>query len=39
VSTIETKKAALVHKAAALANQVFDQADRAIANRFIAQFY
>ena len=39
VSTIETKKATLVHKAAALAGQLFDLADQAAANRFIAQFY
>jgi len=39
VSTIEAKKEALVHKAAALADQAFDHADRATANRFIAQFY
>src|ERR1700736_7074206 len=39
VSTIEAKKATLVHKAAALAGQLFDPADQAGANRFIAQFY
>src|SRR5690349_1180661 len=39
VSTIETKKAALVDKAAALAGQLFDPADQATADRFIAQFY
>src|SRR6201987_4726649 len=39
VSTIEAKKATLVHKAAALAGQLFDSADQAAANRFIAQFY
>ncbi len=39
VSTIETKKATLVHKAAALAGQLFDPADQATADRFIAQFY
>src|SRR2546421_3372016 len=39
VSTIEAKKATLVHKAAALADQLFDPADQAIANKFIAQFY
>ena len=39
VSTIEAKKATLVHKAAALAGQLFDPADQATANRFIAQFY
>ena len=39
VSTIEAKKAMLVHKAAALAGQLFDPADQAAANRFIAQFY
>src|SRR5271165_5807274 len=39
VSTIEAKKEALVHKATALADQAFDEADRATANRFIAQFY
>jgi glutamate dehydrogenase len=39
VSTIEAKKAALVHKAAALVGQLFDPADQAITNRFIAQFY
>jgi glutamate dehydrogenase len=38
-STIETKKATLVHKAAALAAQLFDPADQATAERFIAQFY
>ncbi len=39
-STIEAKKAALVHKAAALAGQIFDPADQVTAaNRFIAQFY
>jgi glutamate dehydrogenase len=39
VSTIEAKKAALVHKAAVLADQLFDPAEQAIANKFIAQFY
>src|SRR5947209_3715270 len=39
VSTIEAKKATLVHKAAALACQLFDPADQATANRFIEQFY
>jgi glutamate dehydrogenase len=39
VSTIETKKATLVHKAAALACQLFDPTDQATADRFIAQFY
>ena len=39
VSTIETKKTALVDKAAALAGQLFDPADQATADRFIAQFY
>ena len=39
VSTIDTKKATLVHKAAALAGQLFDPADQATANQFIAQFY
>ncbi len=39
VSTIEAKKATLVHKAAALAGQLFDPADQVGANRFIAQFY
>jgi len=39
VSTIEAKKATLVHKAAALAGQLFDPADQAAADRFIAQFY
>ncbi len=39
VSTIEVKKATLVHKAAALAGQLFDPADQATANRFIEQFY
>ncbi|MBV8507741.1 MAG: NAD-glutamate dehydrogenase, partial [Alphaproteobacteria bacterium] len=39
VSTIEAKKATLVNKAAALAGQLFDPADQAAANRFIAQFY
>jgi len=39
VSTIEAKKTALVHKAAALAGQLFDPADQAITIRFIAQFY
>jgi glutamate dehydrogenase len=38
-STIEAKKATLVHKAAALAGQLFDPADQATANRFIEQFY
>src|SRR5271169_1112856 len=39
VSTIEARKAALVHKAAALAGQLFDPAGQAAAHRFIAQFY
>src|SRR5258708_4941745 len=39
VSTIEAKKATLVHKAAALAAQLFDPADQATADRFIVQFY
>jgi glutamate dehydrogenase len=39
VNTIEAKKATLVHKAAALAGQLFDPADQATANRFVAQFY
>ncbi|TMJ68814.1 MAG: NAD-glutamate dehydrogenase, partial [Alphaproteobacteria bacterium] len=39
VSTIEAKKATLVHKAAALACQLFDPADQVIAKKFIAQFY
>ena len=39
VSTIDTKKATLVHKAAALAGELFDPADQATADRFIAQFY
>ena len=39
MSTIETKKATLVHKAAALAAQLFDPADQVTANRFIGQFY
>jgi glutamate dehydrogenase len=39
VRTIEAKKEALVHKAAALADQLLDQADRATASRFVAQFY
>ncbi len=39
VSTIEAKKATLVRKAAALAGQLFDPADQAAADRFIAQFY
>src|SRR6516162_9532712 len=39
VSTIEAKKATLVHKAAALAGQLFDPADQTAANRFLAQFY
>src|SRR5690242_10930277 len=39
VSTIEAKKATLVHKAVALAGQLYDPADQATANRFIAQFY
>ena len=38
-STIEVKKATLVHKAAAYAGQLFDPADQATANRFIKQFY
>src|SRR5436305_11647931 len=38
-STIEAKKTTLVHKAAALACQLFDPADQATANRFIEQFY
>src|SRR5437762_12951480 len=39
VSAIEAKKATLVHKAAALACQLFDPADQVIAKKFIAQFY
>src|ERR1700751_5421880 len=39
VNTIEAKKATLVHKAAALAGQLFAPADQAAANRFVAQFY
>jgi len=39
VSTLEAKKAALVHKAVALAGQLFDPEDQATADRFIAQFY
>jgi glutamate dehydrogenase len=39
VSTIETKKETLVHKAVELAAQLFDPADQATADRFIAQFY
>jgi len=39
VSTLEAKKAALVHKAVALAGQLFDPQDQATADRFIAQFY
>jgi glutamate dehydrogenase len=39
VSTIEAKKAILVQKAAALAGELFDPADQATADRFIAQFY
>src|SRR5215831_13579771 len=39
VSTVEAKKATLVSKVAVLAGQLFDPADQAIANRFIAQFY
>ncbi len=38
-STIEVKKTTLVHKAAALAGQLFDPAEQATANRFIQQFY
>src|SRR5215472_19334098 len=39
VSTVEAKKATLVSKVAVLAGQLFDPADQAIANRFIAKFY
>jgi glutamate dehydrogenase len=39
VSILEAKKAALVHKAEALADQLFDPEDQVAANRFIAQFY
>jgi glutamate dehydrogenase len=38
-STIETKKAALVKKAAALADQLPDPAEQSIARRVIAEFY
>src|SRR5215469_285475 len=39
MSTVDTKKEALVQKAADLAGQLFDPSDQAIANRFIAKFY
>jgi glutamate dehydrogenase len=38
-STIEAKKTTLIHKAAGLADELFDAAKQAAAERFIAAFY